>query len=61
MPSEAVVDVLAETGIRRIDTEEMWAAAVFKARYTPALGDAFALVTAPTHLSYTHHDRGNRG
>lgn len=45
--ADAVVDVLAESGIRRVDTEETWSlAAEFKARYAPALGDAFALATA---------------
>jgi len=42
-----VVDVLEESGIRRVDTEETWSlAADFKFRYSPALGDAFALATA---------------
>ena len=45
--ADAVVDVLEESGIRRIDTEQTWApAADFKFRYSPALGDAFALGTA---------------
>ena len=45
--ADAVVDVLAESGIRRVDTEETWSAAAdFKYRYAPALGDAFALATA---------------
>jgi predicted nucleic acid-binding protein len=45
--ADAVVDVLEESGIRRIDTEQTWApAARFKFRYSPALGDAFALGTA---------------
>lgn len=45
--ADAVVDVLEESGIRRIDTEETWpSAADFKFRYSPALGDAFALGTA---------------
>ncbi|OYR77061.1 VapC toxin family PIN domain ribonuclease [Halorubrum ezzemoulense] len=49
--ADAVVDVLEESGIRRIDTEQTWArAADFKFRYSPALGDAFALGTA-THVS----------
>ena len=43
----AVVDVLEESGIRRVDTEQTWPlAADFKFRYSPALGDAFALGTA---------------
>jgi len=43
----AVVDILEESGIRRIDTEQTWPlAADFKFRYAPALGDAFALGTA---------------
>lgn len=43
----AVVNVLEESGIRRVDTEETWQlAAEFKFRYSPALGDAFALGTA---------------
>jgi len=34
-------------GIRRVDTEQTWASAAdFKFRYSPALGDAFALGTA---------------
>lgn len=45
--ADAVVDVLEESGIRRVDTEETWLhAADFKVRYAPALGDAFALGTA---------------
>jgi len=43
----AVVNVLEESGIRRVDTEQTWPlAADFKFRYSPALGDAFALGTA---------------
>jgi len=45
--ADAVVDVLEESGIRRVDTEQTWASAAdFKFRYAPALGDAFALGTA---------------
>lgn len=45
--ADAVVDVLEESGIRRVDTKETWpSAADFKFRYSPALGDAFALGTA---------------
>lgn len=45
--ADAVVDVLKESGIRRVDTEQTWpVAADFKFRYSPALGDAFALGTA---------------
>jgi len=45
--AEAVVDVLEESGIRRVDTQEAWRlAADFKFCYSPALGDAFALGTA---------------
>ncbi|AEN05794.1 hypothetical protein Halar_2111 [halophilic archaeon DL31] len=45
--ADAVVDVLEESGIRRVDTEQTWPpAADFKFRYAPALGDAFALGTA---------------
>lgn len=45
--ADAVADVLEESGIRRVDTEETWTlAAEFKHRYAPALGDAFALGTA---------------
>ena len=45
--ADAVVDVLEESGIRRIDTEHTWPlAAEFKFGYAPALGDAFALGTA---------------
>ena len=45
--ADAVVDVLEESGIRRVDTEQTWpSAADFKFRYSLALGDAFALGTA---------------
>jgi predicted nucleic acid-binding protein len=45
--ADAVVDALEESGIRRVDTEQTWlSAAGFKFRYSPALGDAFALGTA---------------
>jgi len=45
--ADAVVDVLDESGVRRVDTERTWdIAAEFKFRYAPALGDAFALGTA---------------
>jgi predicted nucleic acid-binding protein len=45
--ADAVVDVLEESGIRRVDTAETWStAARMKHRYAPALGDAFALATA---------------
>jgi len=45
--ADAVAEVLAESGIRRLDTAETWSgAAAFKFRYAPALGDAFALATA---------------
>jgi predicted nucleic acid-binding protein len=45
--ADAVVDVLEESGVRRVDSERTWtAAADFKFRYAPALGDAFALGTA---------------
>ena len=45
--ADAVVDVLNESGIRRVDTKQTWASAAdFKFRYSPALGDAFALGTA---------------
>lgn len=45
--ADAVADVLEESGIRRVDTDETWAAAAeFKYRCSPALGDAFALGTA---------------
>jgi predicted nucleic acid-binding protein len=44
--ADAVVDVLEESGIRRVDTEQTWSSAAdFKFRYAPALGDAFALGT----------------
>lgn len=44
--ADTVVAVLEESGIRRIDTEDVWmSAADFKFRYSPALGDAFALAT----------------
>lgn len=45
--ADVVVDVLAESGIRRVDTGETWSgAAEFKFHHSPALGDAFALATA---------------
>ena len=45
--ADAVVDVLDESGIRRVDTEQTWpSAADFKFQYAIALGDAFALGTA---------------
>lgn len=45
--ANTVVDVLVESGIRRVDTAETWPlAADFKFRHAPALGDAFALGTA---------------
>jgi predicted nucleic acid-binding protein len=45
--ADAVVEILEESGIRRVDTEQTWpVAAEFKFRYSPALGDAFALGTA---------------
>jgi len=45
--ANAVVDVLAESGIRRVDTEQTWRlAADFKFCRSPALGDAFALGAA---------------
>lgn len=45
--ADTVVDVLAESGVRRVDTADTWRrAAGFKARYSPSLGDAFALATA---------------
>lgn len=48
--ADTVVDIIEENGIRRIDTEETWPlAADLKHRYSPALGDAFALATA-THV-----------
>lgn len=45
--ADSVVDVLEESGIRRVDSGETWSlAAEMKARHAPALGDAFALATA---------------
>ena len=45
--ADTMVDVFEESGVRRVDTAETWrAAARFKHRYSPALGDAFALATA---------------
>ena len=45
--ADAVIEVLDESGIRRVDTAETWRrAAGFKYRRSPALGDAFALATA---------------
>lgn len=44
--ADAVVDILAESGIRRVDTEPTWrAAADLKCRHSPSLADAFALAT----------------
>ena len=43
---DAVVEVLDESGVRRVDAAETWRrAADFKHRRSPALGDAFALAT----------------
>jgi predicted nucleic acid-binding protein len=51
--ADAVIEVLEESGIHRVDTEQTWsAAAEFKYRYSPALGDAYALGTA-AHLKGT--------
>ena len=45
--ADTVVDVIGETGLRRIDTAETWRfAADYKYHHSPALGDAFALATA---------------
>ena len=45
--ADAVIEVLDESGIRRVDAAETWRrAARFKHRRSPALGDAFALATA---------------
>jgi predicted nucleic acid-binding protein len=45
--ADTMIDVLEESGIRRVDATETWrAAARFKHQYSPALGDAFALATA---------------
>lgn len=45
--AETVVDVLAESGIRQVDSGDVWPlAAAFKFRHAVALGDAFALGTA---------------
>lgn len=45
--ADTVVAVIEETGIQRLDTAETWRlAADFKHRYSPALGDAFALAAA---------------
>lgn len=45
--ADTVIAILEESGIRRVDTAEVWPeAADFKFRYSPALGDAFALGTA---------------
>ncbi|AWB28377.1 PIN domain-containing protein [Halococcoides cellulosivorans] len=45
--ADAVVDVLEESGIRRVDTADVWRhAAEFKFHHAPSLGDAFALGTA---------------
>jgi predicted nucleic acid-binding protein len=51
--ADAVVEVLGESGIHRVDTAQTWAAAAeFKFRHSPALGDAFALGTA-AHVNGT--------
>lgn len=51
--ADAVAAILKESGIRRIDTRDVWpVAADVKFRYSPALGDAFALGTA-AHLDGT--------
>ena len=45
--ADSVVEVIEETGLRRVDTAETWRfAADYKYHYFPALGDAFALATA---------------
>lgn len=45
--ADAVIEVLEESGIQRIDTDETWSlAADFKFHHPLALGDAFALATA---------------
>ena len=45
--ADAVIEVLDESGIRRVDAAETWRrAAEFKHSRSPALGDAFALATA---------------
>ena len=45
--ADAVVEVIEETGLRRVDTAETWRfAADYKYHYSPALGDAFAVATA---------------
>ena len=44
---DTVVDVLDESGVRRVDAAETWRrAAEFRHRRSPALGDAFALAAA---------------
>lgn len=45
--AETVTGAVEQSGIKRVDTAETWeTAATFKHRYSPALGDAFALATA---------------
>lgn len=45
--ADAVVEIIEETGIRRVDTADTWRlAAESKHQHSPALGDAFALATA---------------
>jgi predicted nucleic acid-binding protein len=45
--ADTVIDVLEESGIKRLGTDELWrTAADFKFQYLPALGDAFALAAA---------------
>lgn len=45
--ADTVTDILEESGLSRIDTEETWPlASEYKARHAIALGDAFAVATA---------------
>ena len=45
--ADTVIEVLEESGIQRLGTDELWrTAADFKFQYSPALGDAFALAAA---------------
>lgn len=45
--ADTVVDILAESGLSRVDTDETWQfASEIKSRYSIALGDAFAVATA---------------
>jgi predicted nucleic acid-binding protein len=45
--ANAIMDILQDTGIQRVDTENIWpGAAEYKCRYSIPMDDAFALATA---------------